>query len=166
MTEGRLQIERPRKRPVSDYIGLALTATLAVGLLSAPIYAVIKSSPQHDSPPMVMGDIGGAPVDLSTLPPSLAKLYRGAESHATHFEEIPCFCGCQEGRLQHRNLLDCYVLKDGAGWESHAVGCDVCQGEAEMALDLLKDGSPIAEIKSRIVDSYGTPREIRDLQEG
>lgn len=166
MTEELPQAERPRSRPASDHIGIALAAALVIALFSAPIFAVVKSRSSHDDPRMTMGNIGGSPVDLETLQPSLAKLYRGARSHAAHFEEIPCFCGCQEGRLEHRNLFDCFVLKDGRGWESHATGCDVCQGEAEMALTFLARGSPVADVKTRIINEYGTPQEIRDLQEG
>lgn len=163
MTEG--SPEHPRKRPTSELIGFALIVTLATALFAAPFYAVMKSRSNHEQPRMTMGNIGGTPVDLATLQPSLAKVYQGAKSHGSHFEEIPCFCGCQEGRLEHRNLYDCFILKDGRGWESHATGCDVCQGEAVMALDLLARGSPIAEVKTRIIDKYGMPEEMRDLQE-
>lgn len=166
MTEEPAQAHHPRRRSPSDYVGLALVSALAIALFSAPIYAVIKSRASHDKPSMTMGDIGGSPVDLATLQPSLVKLYRGAKAHAPHFKEIPCFCGCQEGRLQHRNLYDCYVLKDGRGWESHAIGCDVCQGEAEMALALMSRGTPPDAVKTQVVDKYGMPEEIRELQEG
>lgn len=138
---------------------------VVAGLFGAPIYAMVESRSNHRQPRTTMGDVGGTPVEIASLPPSLAKLYRGAKSHRPHFESIPCFCGCQEGRLEHRNLLDCYVLGNGRGWESHAVGCEVCQGEAETALDLLARGRPVAEVKARIVDEYGVPQEIRDLQE-
>ena len=168
MTEERPELHR--RQPKSNYVGLALVAALVIGLFAAPIYAVVKSrsAPENSHPAMgpAMGDVGGSPVDLATLQPSLVKLYRGAKSHDSHFKGIPCFCGCQEGRLEHRNLFDCFVLKDGRGWESHATGCDVCQGEAEMALDLLARGSPPSEVKARIIDEFSTPQEIRDLQEG
>lgn len=166
MSEESPQAHHPRRHSASDHIGLALVAVVVIGLLSAPIYAVINSRSSHDQPRMTMGDIGGSPLELATLRSSLARLYRGAKSHRAYFEKIPCFCGCQEGRLQHRNLFDCYVLKDGRGWESHATGCDVCQGEAEMALDLMAHGSSLADVKTQIVDEYGMSREIRDLQEG
>ena len=166
MIEDQPDAEHPRKRPTSDYVGFALIAALVIGLFSAPIYAVVKSRSGHDDPRMTMGNIGGTPVELATLPPAIAKLYRSARTHASHFTELPCYCGCQEGRLKHRNLFDCYVLADGRGWESHATGCDVCQGEAEMALDLLARGTPAAEVRTQIVDEYGTPQEIRDLREG
>ena len=143
-------------------------AVVALGVLSAPIYAFIdsRSNGTPASSAMTMGDMGGTPVDIDTLRPALAELYIGARAHREHFAEIPCFCGCQEGRLEHRNLLDCYVLKDGRGWESHATGCAVCQGEARLALKLLDANEPVTDVKARIIDEFGVPQEIRDLQEG
>lgn len=170
MTEERPKVHHPNRRPPSGHIGPALVAVLVIGLFSAPVYAVLQSRSTHESSHSAMepsmGNVGGTPVDLATLQPSLVKLYRGAKSHDSHFKTIPCFCGCQEGRLEHRNLFDCFVLEDGRGWESHATGCGVCQGEAEMALDLLARGSPPNEVKAQVIDEYGIPQEIRELQEG
>lgn len=167
MTEGS-DLEQRQGRRTSDRIGVALVTLVALSLLSAPIYGVLssRSNGTAASPAMNMGDTGGAPVDIETLQPVLAELYIGARSHRDHFEEIPCFCGCEEGRLEHRNLFDCYVLKDGRGWESHATGCAVCQGEARLTLKLLDANEPFEDIRARIIDEFGLPQEIRDLQEG
>lgn len=158
MTEPVIGDRGSKKRP-SDVIAVSIVTFIAVGLLFAPIYALLRG---HSAEP-VMGDRGGTAVSLSTLDPSLAQIYKAAKAHGSHFEQFPCFCGCQEGRLEHRQLLDCYVLRDGTGWESHAIGCGICQGEARTALQMLKADTPVDEIRARIIDEFGMPDEMRDL---
>jgi hypothetical protein len=138
-------------------IVLAVLAVLGLALIAGPLSLVLGDDSPSSTTTRNMGDVGGIPVDLDTLSPELASLYRSAERHGDHFTKIPCFCGCQEGRLEHRNLLDCYVLRDGRGWESHAVGCDVCQGEARLALSLLDEGLDIGEVTDKVIDAYGMP---------
>jgi hypothetical protein len=157
--------DRPSARRPSDIVAIVLVTLLALGVLAAPVYVVLKDRATGSSM-TTMGNMGGTAVSLETLDASLAEVYLDARSHGSHFEEIPCFCGCQEGRLEHRNLLDCFVLRDGSGWESHATGCGICQGEARMALRLLEAGTPIDETKTQIIDEFGMPEEMRDLQEG
>lgn len=77
---------------------------------------------------------------------------------------IRCFCGCAKG-LEHRHLLDCFVRPDGSGWESHATGCAVCQGEARMALRMLEEGTSIDEVRRRIVEEFGMSEQMQDMIE-
>lgn len=164
MTDQSAEDHAPTRRP-SDVVAIAIVTLIALGLWSAPIYAMLKG--RSAEPPMTgMGDIGGTTVSLGTLDPKLAQVYRAAQSHGSHFKEIPCFCGCQQGRLEHRHLLDCFVLRDGGGWESHATGCAICQGEARMALRLLGVGVPVDEVRAQILEEFGMPEEMRDQQEG
>ena len=86
---------------------------------------------------LVVGRTGGhragpAPLDLSTISENIAGHYRYAAAHAEAYREIPCWCGCQQ-YLGHGNLEDCFVRRDGRGWEAHAAGCGVCNGEAAIA---------------------------------
>lgn len=153
--------DAPRGQGRSSKVGLVIVTLVAVGLLAGPLFLLLGD----DAPetPMRMGDIGGTAVDLDTLDPALAGLYRDAREHGDHFQEIPCFCGCQEGRLEHRHLLDCFVLQSGEGWESHAKGCGVCQGEAQMALRLLDKGTPPEEVRAKIIDAFGMPEGMSNL---
>ena len=165
MTEAPGTPERRPGRRRSDLVAVAIVGAIAAALFAGPIYAVTRDDPSATETTS-MGDIGGTSVQLGTLQPELAALYEGARTHGAHFAEIPCFCGCMEGRLEHRHLLDCFVLRNGGGWESHAVGCAVCQGEARMALRLLEQGTAVEEVREQIVDEFGMPEEMRDLQEG
>jgi hypothetical protein len=164
MTERPPEPDHRPGRRASDIIGITIVTALVLGLFSAPIYVLIKAR-SSESTSMTMSDMGGAAVELSTLQPAVAKLYRGARDHGSHFEQIPCFCGCEEGRLQHRHLLDCFLLGNGGGWESHATGCAVCQGEARLALRLLSSGTSVGEVRKQIIEEFGLPQEMRDLQE-
>src|SRR5689334_18921788 len=49
-----------------------------------------------------------APLDLSTVSGQLAGHYRYAQAHMTEYQQIPCWCGCEQF-LSHRNLADCFV---------------------------------------------------------
>jgi len=172
MTEnGRLphgaEEQGPRRRALGS---LLLAALLFAFVLAGPLYVLLSQDrPNHPNNKATqmptMAEFGGTPVDISTLDGSLAALYRGAKEHGRHFKQIPCFCGCDKTRLQHRHLLDCFVLKDGGGWESHATGCSVCQGEARMALELLEEGVDPAQVRDLVIDEYGMPESMREMLE-
>ena len=137
-------------------------------VLAGPLYVLLsQDKPNHlnekGTRTPTMAEYGGTPVAISTLDSHLAAMYRGAKAHGRHFKQIPCFCGCDKTRLQHRHLLDCFVLKDGGGWESHATGCSVCQGEARMALELFDQGVDPGEVRDLVIDAYGMPESMRDM---
>lgn len=131
-----------------------ILALLVVVLMAAGGAAALVASTNDDG--------GGthdmaaaAPLELASVSESIAGHYRFAESHQAELSAIPCFCGCEEF-LDHRNLYDCFVRADGAGYDSHAAGCGVCIGEAAVAADLLGDGVPAATVAERIVEQFGT----------
>lgn len=140
---------------------LIAVASVVLFLLAAPLYALL-SPEEEDGSDNGMGAFGGTTVELTDLNPPLATMYRDVSSHSEHFEHIPCFCGCEEA-LDHRHLLDCFVRPGGGGWESHAMGCEVCQGEAEMALLMLESGASLDAVIEHVVDEFGMPEEMRDL---
>ena len=168
--------ESATRRPFTRVVGgLSLAAVLFALVLAGPLYLLLSqdrptaNDPNHpnNSAPRqpTMAEFGGTPVNISTLDGNLAALYRGAKAHGRHFEQIPCFCGCDKTRLQHRHLLDCFLLKDGGGWESHATGCSVCQGEARMALELLDKGVDPNEVRELVIDEFGMPESMREMLE-
>lgn len=101
------------------------------------------------------GTAGPAPLDLATVPENIAGHYRYALAHADAYREIPCWCGCQQ-YLGHGNLEDCFVQPDGKGWEAHAAGCGVCNGEAAIAERMLDAGSTPAEVAEVVNLEFGT----------
>jgi hypothetical protein len=142
-----------------------LGALLFAFVLAGPLYILLSQDrPDQKAPETpAMASFGGTPVDISTLDGKLAAMYRGAKAHGRHFEDIPCFCGCDRTRLEHRHLLDCFVLKDGGGWESHATGCSVCQGEARMALELLDEGVEPDDVRQLVIDEFGMSESMREM---
>jgi hypothetical protein len=163
--EGAKTGHKDRRAPVRWGVGGMLAATLLFAfVLAGPIYILLSQGPPSNNVPEIpgMAAFGGTPVDLSTLDGRLAAMYRGVKAHGRHFDDIPCFCGCDR-TLEHRHLLDCFVLQDGGGWESHATGCSVCQGEARMALELFDQGVDPAEVRDLVIDEYGMPEAMREM---
>jgi hypothetical protein len=97
---------------------------------------------------------GAVPLELASVPDAIAGHYHAAEEHPALYRDVPCFCGC-EGFLGHRDLYDCFVRADGAGWEAHAAGCGVCIAESATVQDLHATGTAPAAIRAAIVDRYG-----------
>jgi hypothetical protein len=91
---------------------------------------------------------------LDTVSPEVAAHYHFADAHPSMYEQVPCFCGCDQ-MLGHRSLLDCFVKPDGSGWEPHASGCGVCIQESTMIQRMLARGIPPNQIRDTIVAHYG-----------
>jgi hypothetical protein len=98
---------------------------------------------------------GAAPLDLATVSTDIAGHYRHAAAHTDAYGQIPCWCGCEQF-LGHRNLADCFVRPDGRGFEAHAAGCGVCNGEATIAERMLAAGSTPAEVAAAVTTEFGT----------
>ena len=90
---------------------------------------------------------------LDMVPAHLVQHYELAKANPGVYEQVPCFCGCQE-MLGHRNLEDCFVTPDGA-WDSHASGCQICIDESQMIARMMAGGAGPQQIRERIIDSFG-----------
>ena len=60
---------------------------------------------------------------------------------------VPCFCGCERGG--HKDNHDCFVTARGTddkilGWETHALGCEVCVDIAYQASQMYGAGSSVS----------------------
>ena len=64
--------------------------------------------------------------------------------------QLYCWCGC-ENRGVHRSNLQCFE-------DEMAVNCDVCQGTAEIAYDLVQQGITDAATIQAAVDAEWGPR--------
>ena len=132
----------------------------AAGLLAAVAVVTVLSagagSPREVGHPPTGAPPPGAvaPLDLTTVSASIAAHYHFAADHFAEFEQIPCWCGCEQF-LGHRHLGDCFVRADGRGWEAHAAGCGVCIGEAVTARRMLDEGRTPAEIKTAVDVQFG-----------
>lgn len=135
-------------------VRIILAELALVALIFAGVAALIRGASAAD--PADAAPAAASPtVDLADLPEATADVYRYAADHATHFADIPCYCGC-ENTLGHRNLEDCFVNAAG-DWDAHASGCGVCSAEAIAAREQLDAGIAIAEIRQSIIDRFGPP---------
>jgi len=141
----------------SEETGRALRSMLVTFV--AAVFVIVAAggagwAMRHSSP---MYPSGRAAMDegfmLSSVPPEMAAHYHFADAHPSMYEQVPCFCGCDQ-MLGHRSLLDCFVKPDGSGWESHASGCAVCTQESEMIRRMLDRGIPPDRIASSIIAHY------------
>jgi hypothetical protein len=132
---------------------LAVVLLIAVGI-SGFIRGASAPDPVDAAGPADASRPAASPtVALADLPESTADVYRYAASHAGHFTELPCYCGCEQS-LGHLNLEDCFVNADG-DWDAHASGCAVCTQEAIAAREQLDAGIPIGDVRQSIIDRFG-----------
>jgi hypothetical protein len=152
--------QSPEEPVVTGTVGRLAAIAAIVVLLPIAIAAgvVIGASSTDGSAGSAAGDHGPvevAPLDLASLSPAIAEHYSFAAAHEAELREVPCFCGCEEF-LGHRDLYDCFVRADGAGWDAHAAGCGVCIGEAITARELLDAGQSPTELRDAVVEQFGT----------
>lgn len=149
-----------RPSPVESMAFRAFVALCGLTLAGLLVFGVVLSgSPSTSAPSSAAAMVEVAPggvVDPAEVPESVAVLYRAAHAHSDIYENVPCFCGCEE-MLGHRHLLDCFARPNG-GWEAHALGCGVCLGEAQQVEELLADGVDDPDrIREAVVARWGDP---------
>jgi hypothetical protein len=153
--------------------GILFAGAVAVGLSAFAIYATMADGPSGEDergssagalPPIAQPapqgheghhpaprpGIGGEHVaDPSQFEgyPRVVSIYRAAAENAQLLDGIYCYCHCKE-HARHYSLLDCYA-------SDHAAVCDVCMKEAEMAIELARDGVDLAGIRDIIDQLYG-----------
>lgn len=141
-------------RPAGHVIGLALLAAAAVivagGLIGLGFGMRADLASMGPEMPMASGSDG---FTLANVPAHVADHYRAAREAGAAYQAVPCFCGC-EATLGHRNLYECFVMRDGA-WEPHAAGCAVCIEESVRIQRMRERGFPHYLMRERIVDAFG-----------
>jgi hypothetical protein len=72
--------------------------------------------------------------------------YRIAVKEPEMLRKIPCYCFCDA--MGHKSLLDCFVKdgKAGGKYDDHAVSCNICYGQAMLALLWKNAGASDEEI--------------------
>jgi hypothetical protein len=83
--------------------------------------------------------------------------YEFAARHPEVMRYMPCFCGCERGG--HQDNHDCFVTSRGAddkvtGWETHAIGCEICVSVAQQALQMHNSGASVSAIRDAIEKKY------------
>jgi uncharacterized protein with PCYCGC motif len=86
----------------------------------------------------------------STVPntPGAADAYAAARSAPHVLDGIHCYCECAK-HSGHRSLLTCFE-------SDHGSQCDICMGEATLALSLASQGSSLDDIRRAIDQRFGS----------
>jgi hypothetical protein len=142
-------------------LGVAVLLVVAAGAIGVSMglrggtHQMMWGGPDRRVEHAVVAPAATMGFQLDGLPAMVVDHYRFARANAGVYQQVPCFCGCQD-MLGHRNLEDCFVTPDGA-WESHAAGCAVCVDESQMVIRMMSRGMGPQMMSERIVAEFGGP---------
>jgi hypothetical protein len=147
-----------------------LAATIAIVTVAVTTEAV-SANAQIKTSPMTSQKAGSDPrylaADLPLLPMGVDRAVRPlavmqatylfAARHPEVMHYVPCFCGC--GRMGHKDNHDCFVTARSStdkvvGWETHALGCEVCVDVAYQAWQMFNTGASVSAIRDAIEKKY------------
>ncbi|HSM06030.1 MAG TPA: hypothetical protein VK858_15540 [Longimicrobiales bacterium] len=80
-------------------------------------------------------------------PDAVIELYNGIREMPEIADGLACYCGCM--LLGNRSLLTCYHER------GMARGCNICQGEARLAIGRYREGQSLDQIRRAIDARYG-----------
>lgn len=104
----------------------------------------------HPEPrPEVDGSVVVAEAQLRSegVPEETIEIYNGIREIPHVADGLACYCGCM--LLGNRSLLTCY------GEKGMARGCNICQGEARLAIRRHAEGQDLDQIRRAIDARYG-----------
>ncbi len=81
------------------------------------------------------------------MPDATIELFNGIREMPEIADGLACYCGCM--LLGNRSLLTCY------GEKGMARGCNICQGEARLAIGRHREGQSLDQIRRAIDARYG-----------
>jgi hypothetical protein len=97
------------------------------------------------------------PSFLKDHDPRVVAVYQAAAKHPELLEKIPCFCGCGKS-AGHRSNKSCFIHDEKPDgrlvWDSHGVGCGVCQQIAMESVQMKEQGKSVKEIRGYIDQKY------------
>jgi hypothetical protein len=80
--------------------------------------------------------------------PGAAEAYAAARNAPAILDGLYCHCHCREN-AGHRSLLTCFE-------SDHGAYCDICMGEAMLAVQLAGQGSSLNQIRRAIDAQFGS----------
>lgn len=105
--------------------------------------------PPHPEPrPGITAEKVVADDQLAVATPSVLAAFAAVRQIPQVVDGIRCHCGCAEIEGNY-SLLSCY---EAGGMAQH---CQICQGQARMALRLHEDGRTLDQIRSATDARYG-----------
>ena len=79
--------------------------------------------------------------------PGAAEAYAAARSAPQVLDGVHCYCECAN-HFGHRSLLTCFE-------SDHGSRCDICMGEATLAMKLASQGSSLDVVRRAIDQRFG-----------
>ena len=130
-----------------------LIALLTTGLLSACAPSGSQASADGG---LKMAHLSDMPAEVRQSSVTVQDAYRFNVANPDIMKQIPCYCGC--GDMGHTSNYSCYVKSDTDGEivvDQHALGCSICVDITVDTMRMVKEGKPVAEIKTIIDQTYG-----------
>jgi hypothetical protein len=125
----------------------------------------IKTSPMtgqkaNSDPRYLAADLPMLPMNVDRAVRPLVVMraaYEFAARHPEVMRYVPCFCGC--GQIGHKDNHDCFVTARNSankvvGWETHALGCEICVDVAYQAWQMFNTGATVSAIRDAIEKKY------------
>ncbi len=141
-----------RRRRKFNWLAVWLTLSIALILAGAamilrPTLTVFQSN----------ADRLGFPSWLRRAPADVQRSYARTVAYRDDLTYIPCYCGCGQ-HSGHRSVADCHVqdiAPDGTiTYDPHAADCQMCVDAAMDAVDMIEQGVPLSEVRTRIDAQY------------
>lgn len=135
-----------------------IAATLIAGALAIVIFLNLdRFTPRSGHAPVVVptgrSDATAVMSPASFTDPRQQHAYEIARTVPATLNQLYCWCHCHESTIfHHRSLLECFE-------SDHASGCDICMGEAEIASQMVSQGTTdIRAIQDAIDARFGPNR--------
>ena len=97
------------------------------------------------------------PEYVKALPAEWQGAYSFALARPDVLQWLPCYCGC--AGMEHRSNLDCFFVrrevKGTFQYEEHASYCDICVKTANLAQQMLREGSTMSQIRAAVDAQFG-----------
>lgn len=129
---------------VAPFVGRAARPAAAATVPGAPG----ARSPHPEPRPGITAENVVPDDQLAVATPSVLAAFAAARQVPQIVDGIRCHCGCAEIEGNY-SLLSCY---EAGGMAQH---CQICQGQARMALRLHEEGRTLDQIRSATDARYG-----------
>jgi hypothetical protein len=118
----------------------------ATALIFAAMVAGALTACRSSTHPVAATMVARLTLDPGQFEGDTKQAYLVAQQHPELLAQMHCYCGCEQHE-GHKNLLDCFRTRHGAG-------CDTCVAEAVTAGKLADAGMPVDQIRDALRDRY------------
>jgi hypothetical protein len=139
-------LKEPR---ISRRTFLLSVSVMGTGLVTGMVPQVSRVRIPHPDPrPDIDASLVISPDKLLVWPEYVREIYEKIRQIPEIADGIGCSCGCA-ARPTYRSLLTCYYA-DGM-----AMGCEICQGEANLVYRRAQEGQSLEQIRRAIDARFG-----------